>query len=241
MQVKKKRKRGYAASIGGIFLALAVIGAISVIVASITLTQKVLDNSNERSKLEEIIRPVMMFNPVPFENPVDIPEKQLLLYSMWVNLLGEKRASYTFDENIEMIVPASDLDVAATRLFGPDVALTHQTFDDYQTTYYYDGELEQYLVPVNAQLYVYTPQVESIEREQGDLYDVLVSYLPPVNAWTVDFSGNRGTPNPEKQMIYVMKKTKNTYQITALRDLPSEPVAETPAPAVSESVSANTQ
>ena len=42
---------------------------------------------------------------------------------MWSALLGEKRDSYQFDNdtNLRLIVPASDIDVACARLFGPEV------------------------------------------------------------------------------------------------------------------------
>lgn len=225
-QVRKKRRRRYAAPVGGLFLVLALVGVIAVVIFSINLTSAVLDNSNEKEKLDRILRPVLMFNPVPFENPADIPPQQLLLYSMWANLSSEKFATYAYDENAELIVPASDLDVAAARMFGPDIKLEHHTFYDDQTTYYYDAERNIYTMPVSAQLYVYSPQVLEITREQKDIYNVLVAYIPPTNAWTADFSGNRGMPQPEKEMIYVVKKVGGSYQILALRDLPADNAAE---------------
>jgi len=235
MQAGRKRRRRYAAPIGGLFIALAIIGVIAVVVTSIDLTGKVLDNSNEKEKIGTLIRPVVMFDPVPFETPTDLENRQLLLYSMWANLGSEKRNTYSYDENAELIVPASDLEVAAANLFGPDIVLTHETFGDYQTTYYYDEERNIYNVPVSAQLYVYTPQVESIELASRDVYNVKVGYIPPQgDAWTTDFSGNKNQPTAEKSMIYVMQKTRNGYYILALRDLPSASLIEVPVEDQSE-------
>ena len=79
-----------------------------------------------------------MFDPVPFEKATDADPLFLLQSSLWSTLLGEKRDSYQFDAMERLIVPSSDVDVACARLFGPDVKLEHQSFGDYETTYYYD-------------------------------------------------------------------------------------------------------
>lgn len=222
MQVKKKRKRRYAATVGGVFIIFALIGVITLVVVSINLTGMVLDNTREREKLENILRPVLMFDPVPFESPQNIPNDRLLLYSMWAALGAERDEPYEFDDNAELIVPASDLELHAARLFGPDITLRHGTFGaNVQTTYYYDAERNIYNVPVEGQLYVYSPQVETIERAESEsgVYNVRVGYVPPTTAWTTDFSGNKGRPAPEKYMIYVMRRLRGgSYQILALRD-----------------------
>lgn len=234
-QIKRKRKRGYAAPIGGLFIVLAVVGVVAVIFLCINLTERVLDNSNEKNRLEALVHPVVMFDPVPFENPADIPPKQQLLYSMWVNLGGERRSSYTFNENGELVVPRTDLDVAAAKLFGPDVVLEHQTFSDVgdmPTTYYFDADKDVYTFPVTAQMFVYSPRVEAIDPAGSNLYNVTVGYLSPNNAWTTDFSGNRAAPEPEKSMIYVVSKSGGDYHIAALRDPPGSFVSEAPPSAL---------
>ena len=221
MPAKKKRKRRYAAPIGGLFALLALIGVAAVVMVSIQLTRQVLDNSAEKQKLEDIIRPVVMFDPVPFENVADIDPVQMLQYSMWSTLTGERRATYTFGENAELLVPSSDLEVAAAKLFGSTVSLQHQTFGDYQVTYYYDRDNEVYDVPVIAQQ-VYTPRVDKIDWDkESDLYIVLVGYIPPGNAWTTNFRGERGQPEPDKYMLYVMKRVRGGYELVAVRDTPA--------------------
>jgi len=234
-KIKYRRNRQYAAPVGGVLIVFALIGVITVIITCINLTVRVLDNSNEKEKLAGIVRPVLMFDPVPFENPADIDPQSMLLYCMWANLGSEKSNSYSYDENAELIVPASDLEVAAARLFGSEVTLQHQTFRDYgnyQTHYYYDAERNIYNVPVSAQLYVYSAQVEDIQRSSGNLYDVTVGYIPPSgDAWTTDFLGNKETPEPDKYMVYVMEKNGGDYRIVAIRDVESGQPAEPGRPA----------
>jgi hypothetical protein len=118
---------------------------------------------------------------------------------MWFALTGEKRSSYTYGENQELLVPASDLDVAAHRMFGDVVKLTHGSFGDFEITYTYDAEKKMYGVPVMADLFVYTPRVSDVTKE-GEYYSLLVDYIPPGSAWTANFSGDTKEPAPDKSM-----------------------------------------
>jgi hypothetical protein len=218
---KRGHRRKVAAPVGGVFVALALIGVITVVVASIRLTTGFLDNDREKRMFENIIRPVVMFNPLPFETAEAIGMEDLLRYSMWAVLTGEKRASYETGENTALVVPATDLEVAAARLFGPEIVLEHRDFGDFATTYAYDEEANIYTVPTDSSLYVYSPLVYEITGE-GEFYNLLVGYIPPSNAWTTDFGDAEGEPVPEKYMIYVMQEAGDTYQIAKVQDTPPD-------------------
>jgi hypothetical protein len=220
-QRKNRRKRRYAAPIGGLFIGLAAFGVITVVFLCFRLTSAVLDNSEEKTMFENILRPVVMFDPAPFEKPTDISPENLLMYSMWSTLMGEKRGSYTYSESGELVVPASDLDVAAARLFGPEVVLEHQSFGDYETFYHYeppteDGKGNVYDLLLSVQLNAYTPEVESITK-QGDLYEISVGYIPSGISWQTDYSEGAGRASPEKHMNYLMQKTKTGYCIAKVQ------------------------
>jgi len=221
----KHKRRRYAAPIGGAFILLAFVGLVAVIITSITLTDRLLDNQADKERLEDIIRPLLMWDPPPFENPKDISPTLLLHASMWAAL---SYTSYPFNEDQEMEIPASDLDVAATRMFGPGVTLSHRSFGDYEQSYYFDAVRQIYLVSPGAQLFRHSPRVISIERS-GDYYDVLVGYMSPQGAFTANLQGARGIPEPEKYMIYVMRRAGDTFQIVALRDDPAI-IGEVPLP-----------
>ena len=225
IKINRRRKHRYAAPISGIFVLLAVIGIIAVVWSSINLTMQVLDNSSEKVRLENFIRPIVMYNPTPFEDPADIPADQLLLYSMWGTLTDEKAQSYVYSDTQELMVPASDLNVAAYSLFGDSITLEHQTFGDIFTRYTYDEEAGIYYVPTHAELYVYSPEVQTIERK-GDLYRLTVGYLPPGNAWTTDFAGNRQSAAAEKVMYYYLSRTRDGYHVVSVRDIPGDAAIE---------------
>lgn len=236
MQPKRRnRKHRYAASVGGVFVLLTVVGIITVIVASLQLTAKVLDNSGEKERFSRIIQPVIMFDPVPFESPEDIPMQNLLLYSMWTALTSDRAANYTFGESQELVVPASDLDVAAATLFGNEIVLEHASFSDYDNAYTYDKETKSYTIRISAQFYVYTPDVREITKE-GDLYCLDVYYVPPGNAWNMSPAGDKMSPFVEKHMLYYMRRGGDSYQLVKVLDpvIPSEEEPGEVAPAEAE-------
>jgi len=223
----KNKRRRYAAPIGGAFILLAFVGLVAVVISSITLTDRLLGNQADKEQLEDIIRPLLMWDPPPFEDPADISPTLMLHASMWAAL---GYTSYPFNENQEMEVPASDLDVAAARLFGPGLTLRHRTFGEYEQSYYFDSVRQIYHVAATVQLFRHSPRVISIERGKSDgYYDVLVGYLPPQGAFTANLQGARGIPEPEKYMIYVMRRAGDTFQIVALRDDPAA-IGETHTP-----------
>jgi hypothetical protein len=229
MQLKRRnRKFRAAAPIGGVFVLLAIIGVATVIIASLRLTATVLDNSSEKERFGKIIQPVIMFDPVPFESPADIPMQNLLLYSMWTALTSERARNYTYGETQELMVPASDLDVAAATLFGSGVTLEHRSFGDYDNAYTYDKESKVYAIQVSAQFYVYTPDVREITKE-GDLYCLDVYYVPPGNAWNLSPAGDKMSPLTEKHMLYYMSKDGDNYHLVKIQDPPSATTAESSA------------
>ncbi|MCL2033633.1 MAG: hypothetical protein FWG94_02750 [Oscillospiraceae bacterium] len=220
MQMKSTRRR-YAAPIGGLFITLAVIGIITVISIAVRLTILAIDNTSEKEMFGDIIMPVVMFNPPPFERPTDIEMPGLLLYSMWSALLDSERNYQFSDESGELLVPASDIDVAAARLFGPEVALQHQSFGEFENTYYFDESTSMYIVPVNVQYNVYTPSVEEITKK-GELYELRVGYIPSGITWQIDLSGGMGQAAPDKYMNYIMQKSGGGgYYIVKLQDVES--------------------
>ena len=225
----RRRHSRYAAPVGGIYLVLMVIGLLAVIVGSIRLTTRLLDNSEEVEKLERMLLPVLMFDPVPFDSIENADPIFLLQSSLWSTLYSDKRESYTYDDSGLMVIPASDVDVAAAKLFGPNVSLQHQTFGDFQTTYVYDAANQVYRVPIMAQAGYYTPVVEEITNK-GDYLELRVGYVASSNGWLTDTTGKRFQPTPDKYMLYHVKKENGEYYILAILD-----TGESMAPVTSSS------
>lgn len=234
-----RRRHRYAAPLGAIFMILAVIGAVAVIVTSVKWTGQILDNQGEKTKFEKIITPAIIFDPMTFEDASKADPLFLLESSMWADLLNRDQKEYVYDEMGMLVVPASDVDVAAKQLYGDSVKLEHQTFGDYEVSYVYDEETKVYHVPVMGQTGLYTPRVEKIVKN-GDSYELTVAYIPPSNLWTMKLDGKRIEPDPDKYMIYVLKQSGKSYILTAIRDLPEDQKNAVSSSSGSESSSSQT-
>lgn len=215
----------YAAPIGGLFVLLALVGLISVIALCVQFTMGLLDNSAEKQKFEQLLTPMLMFDPVPFETVAQADPTFLLQSSLWSTLLGDKRDSYQFDQLGRLTVPVSDVDVTCARLYGPEIKLAHATFTDFVNDYVYDDAAKAYYAPVASQTSLYSPSVDQVVKK-GDIFTLTVGYIPPSNAWTQTNTGATGKPIPDKTMIYEFRQVKDYYQLSAIRDVPVGDKAE---------------
>lgn len=233
-QKKPRKKRGkhrYAAPVGGAYILLALIGVIAVIYGAVQLYGKLTDNSKLLRQIERQIQPVMMFDPVPFDNIQDVDNKVLVKTSIWSCMYSDKRGSYTYDDNGMILIPVSDVEVAAVKLYGPEVKLTHTSLDEDGISYTYDAENNVYRVPMMAQGGYYTPMVVDMQKN-GDVYEVTVGYVAPGASWTTTEDGDSYTPTPDKYMIYRMKKADGEYYIVGIKDPGEAPVDTTTPPDV---------
>ena len=211
---KKSKRNQYALPIGGIFLALALVGLISVANFCVNLTNRIMDNTREKTMFEDYLLPVVMFDPVEFDSPEHADPVFLIQSSLWSALLSNTD-KYSYDESAMLAVPASDLDVQAAKLYGSNVKLQHQTIDGFDFMYPYDEETRIYGVPVMGQTSQYTPDVTRIVKK-GDIYTVTVGYIPPATLWEKTKGGKDYEPEPDKYMIFTMKKVKDAYNILSI-------------------------
>lgn len=222
--IRRPRRSRYTAPVGGAFIVLAIVGLVAVVWGSIQLTRGLLDNSKEVEKLERMLMPVVMFDPVPFDKVEDADPVMVLQASLWTTLYSEKRDSYTTDDNSRMLVPASDVEVACAKLFGTSSILHHQSFGDLENTFVYDEENKLYRVPVMATAGYYSPSLEKGDiTKKGNIIELRVGYVAPGSPWLTDTTGKKYSPKPDKYMIYQVQQEKGEYRIVGLKD-PGETV-----------------
>ena len=208
------RRNRYAAPIGGVFIILCLVGFFTVASFCLNTTKSLLDNSARKKEFERMLLPVVIFDPVPFENPVNIDNASLLQYSIWSTAMGEKRDQYEYDDNNFVVIPASDIDVTAQRLFGPDVKLEHRSFGDLENSYLYEEAIRSYHVPIITMTGFATHKVEEINKTSGDVIELKMGYVPPSTILDLDASGNIQEPEPQKYMIYELHRSRSGwYQI----------------------------
>lgn len=236
---KSPRRRGTMV-LGAAFLLFALIGVITVITLLVGWIGRLLDNPTQKQELASFIRPVAMFDPVPFTSIDQADMNMVLQSSIWSALLTDGRQDkYSYDDMGRLILPATDVDAACARLFGPNIELTHTTFGDLEMTYLYDSDLKSYLVPVSGFLAAYTPQVVEIENE-GDTLVLTVGYLPSGTMWSADLNGNVYEPDPDKYMLYILQETENgSYYISSIQDVPADSEYAMPTHGIQQSSSSS--
>lgn len=221
------KRNPYAAPIGGIFIILCIIGLITLVTVSFNFTRSLLDNSAQKARYEKMLLPVVMFDPVPFDEVKNFDQLSLLQTCIWATLLGENRDVYQYDDIGLLVIPASDVDVTAARLFGPDAKLEHQTFGNFEDSYVYDRDIKSYHVPVTVVTGFVTPRVTEISKK-GDVITLKVGYVPPSSV--LNLGEGQQDPEPVKFMIYELHKASRggDYYLYAIRDVVGSGLPGTP-------------
>ena len=210
------RRRRAAPFIGATFILFALIGVFSVGMVCFNSIADLFDNSDEAERFENFISPVVMMDPAPFTTVENIEDDLLLQSSLWAALTGENRGAYTYDENGLLLVPSSDVNVAAAKLYGPTVHIIHRSFDDTDASYLFDPEISAYRVP-SVNKVAYSPSITSMQKN-GDIIVLNVGYVAPGNIWTTEpaNAGKSNEPTPEKYMLYTLTKWDQGYYISSV-------------------------
>ncbi len=224
--IDKKRKHKYAATIGAALIIFSIIGLVSVISTLIKFTGQLIENTSQKEAFEWKIYPLLMLDPTTFDDPNQLDDVFLLKTALWSTLL-ENRSIYSYNEQGLLVVPASDLDVSAKKLYGDSVTLNHQTFSEgYEYFYVYDEETNSYSVPISGQTAGYTPKVVKIAKD-GNTYTLIVGYVAPTTIWNVSEGGISEESVPDKYLYYILEKVaRNDYIIKAVKAIPASELPE---------------
>lgn len=214
----KRRKNRAAAAIGGICILLCLIGLIAVIRFAAGGVRDLIGNTAKKEQYEEMLLPVVMFDPVPFEGAENIDPISILQSCIWATAMNADIDTYQYDDLGRLVIPASDVDITARRLFGPNAVLEHQSFDDYDISYYFDEEIMSYRVPVATLTGYYTPTIEEINKT-GEIIQLRIGYIPPATALTISVGSQEKIERAAvKHMIYELRKANGEYYLYAIRN-----------------------
>lgn len=217
---KVRHKNRKTATFGFLFLFFAAIGVIFSVVGITRAIGKFAVDNSETEKIERFLTPVVMFDPAPFEDASQLDETLLLRSSLWATLLNTHTEQYATDDLGNLIVPASDVEVYAAKIYGNGVKLNHQTLRSNSggEQFVYDESIQSYHVPAVGEGSFPSPKVTKIVRN-GDTFEVTVGYIPPGSSWGMFVDGKKQEPEPEKYKLYKLKKNGSDYQILALEDI----------------------
>ena len=233
---KVRHKNRKTATFGFLFLFFAAIGVIFSVVGITRAIGKFAVDNSETEKIERFLTPVVMFDPAPFEDASQLDETLLLRSSLWATLLNTDTEQYASDDLGNLIVPASDVEVYAAKIYGNGVKLNHQTLRSNSggEQFVYDESIQSYHVPAVGEGSFPSPKVTKIVRN-GDTFEVTVGYIPPGSSWGMFVDGKKQEPEPEKYKLYKLKKNGSDYQILALEDIADKDLPASSSSTVSSS------
>ena len=222
MSTEKTHARNrHAAPIGLVFILLCLIGLATVFKWCYNLTRDLADNTAQKTKFEQMLLPVVMFDPPDFSDPTTCDNEFLLQSSLWACMLGERRGSYEHDEYGRLIIPAAAVDAQAASLFGPGVKLEHKTIGDMENAYQYDSEITSYHVPIIAMTGFATPRVEKISAKQESC-ELTVGYVPPTTVLSINYDSKGNLEeSPSKYMLYELRKNGKEFYLYAVSTITS--------------------
>lgn len=208
----------YGVFVGTIVLLLALVGVIFV-VGSVgkTIYSAVTDDSKLR-EYDAFLAPIVMQDPVPFEDSTKANEEFVLNASLWKAITANNGSNYTdYDDNGRVLIPLGDVVDACHELFGPDCQLQPKT-PEQETFFEYNSEENKFHVSLYSSDSAYTPYTEKAKR-RGDTTVLRVGYVSPTDESRNQVSSAVTEPTPVKYMQYVLKTNASTgkYYVYAVK------------------------
>lgn len=206
------RKHKRRIIIGAIFSVLAVVGVFSMLSGVFNIGKGLFDNTAEKQKYNALLAPIVMYDPLPFASPEEADQRILLASSVWATIMNSDMEKYEKDAYAQVYLPAVDVDVYYTKVFGTNTKLTHQTFDDQDITFTFDEAKQAYIVPPTSFPSGFTPQVAKIKGGFSEKV-VTVGYLSPQTSW-----GDTSERPVTKYVDYVFQKQNGEFRLVSIRE-----------------------
>lgn len=226
-KTKKSGKNKLAFPIGIIILILAVVGTVATVRFAANSVKKITDNSADKLKYEQMLEPVVMFDPDPFDDLSQADVSQLLNSAVWALLMsdeGTEKYPYSEGEVFGIVVPQEDIEKYFVSLFGTeiDIASMHPSIDMSAYDITYDAALKSYILPITGVESAYTPKVYEIE-EKGSSVILSVGYIGS-KAWAEVADGGYEAPEPDKYMKITLRERSGGMYISSIQSVDGQEV-----------------
>ena len=216
-----KKKNKLAFPVGIITVILAVVGLVTVVNFTVDFVKNKKDNTALKSEYEDMLKPVVMFDPDPFDDLTQADETQLVYAAIW-NLLtdeeGADKYGYSTGETVGIVVPQSDIEQSFIYLFGSEIDITslHSSIDMTEYDITYDAALQSYILPITGVDSAYIPRVTDITK-QGSSHVLTVEYISS-KAWAdVDDEGYN-PPAADKVMTITMRSGSDGMYVSSIQN-----------------------
>ncbi len=226
-KTKKSGKNKLAFPIGIIILILAVVGTVSTVKFAVDSVKNMTDDTADKKKYEEMLKPVVMFDPDPFDDLKQADVSQLLNSAVWALLMsdeGTEKYPYSEGEVFGIIVPQEDIEKHFVSLFGTeiDIASMHDSVDMSAYDITYDAALKSYILPITGIESAYTPKVYEIE-EKGSTVILSVGYIGN-KAWAQVEADGYAAPEPDKYMKITLRERSGGMYVASIQAVDGQEV-----------------
>lgn len=231
MATKKKKKNKLAFPIGILTVIFAIIGLVTVVSFSVDTVKNLTDKTADKKEYEQFLKPVVMFDPDPFDDLTQADVSQLLNSAVWSLLMSEEgtdKYPYSEGETFGIVVPQADIEKHFINLFGTeiDIASMHSSIDLSGYDIVYDAALKSYIIPITGVESAYTPKVYDIEK-QGSSLILSVGYIGN-SAWVQVADGEYTAPEADKYMkITLRERSGGIMYVSSIQSTDSNEVIGT--------------
>ncbi len=220
MAQRKRRKNKLALPVGIITVILAVIGLIAVINACVGFAKDGKNQTARKAEYEQLLKPVVMFDPDTFDDLTKANKSQLLYSSIWALLMDEEGMSkypYATGETFGIQIPQSDVETSFTKLYGSEIDVTqlHSSVDMSGYDITYDSALQSYIIPITGVESAYSPKVYSIDK-QGSSVVLNVGYIGN-KAWSDIENDEYTAPEPDKIMKITLRERNGSMYVSSIQ------------------------
>ncbi len=216
---KKKRKKSLRRAVYfwlGIFVStMSIIGIVFSANFVVTQVKKIADNTEQKEEFAKYVYPFVIVDVPAFEEGTKLPVEVMLRVAAWDIIINYDAKHSNYTENMGFItVPASDIEVVATRLFGKGIDFDHQTLGDATLYFEYRDETKSYQLPVLPNTMSYRPGVKDIKKINDSTFEITVGYYPLVQDWLPEEKKNVA----DKFLKYTLVKDGSYYTITSIKE-----------------------
>lgn len=221
-RTRRRRPHPWAFPLGLAVIALAIIGAITLISAGVNGVRELTDDSELRQLYEKKIEPVVMNDMDPFDDIAKADMAQLLDAAIWSLLkdnINPDEYEWHDGEVSGILVPREDVEIQFGKLFGNVIVPIHQTIRFSALDFVYDEATGNYIVPLTGVEPVFIPKVYNIEKK-ADSVILTVGYISGI-VWNLDKDSGvfraLYEPEPDKFMRITLRGEDDNVYISSIR------------------------
>lgn len=166
-------------------------------------------SSSYKNEYYQLLSPVVMNDPMPFDSPANADIQMVISSSIWKLITENGTQKYNqFDERGLSLIPKSDIIKASKELFGENynLNLNESIFGSFFT--FYCGE-ENFHISAISNQNACIPFIKEL-TELDDEVNLTVAYISRDDKFLKSGSEKADEPSPIKYMRYTFKKNNDT-------------------------------